>query len=52
MFLLEQDTTRRGQIVKKLANLDPDSELDAGNDKKYKVESIKDSFVYVKKAQG
>lgn len=50
MSLLEQDTTRRGQINKELTNLNLDPELDIENNKKYKVENIKNSAVYVKKA--
>lgn len=41
MTLLEQDTTKRGQIDKNFANLNLDPELDTGNNKKYKVKSIK-----------
>lgn len=52
MSLLEQDTTKRGQIDEKLANLDFDQELDAGNNKEYKIESIRNSIVYTKEAQG
>lgn len=52
MFLLEQDSTRKGQIDKKLTNLNLDWELDIGNNKKYKMKSIRDYAVYTKEAQG
>lgn len=51
IFLLKWDTIKREQIDKKLANLDTNLKLDLKNDKKYKVESIKDNAIYVKKAQ-
>lgn len=51
MSLLEQDTTRKGQINKELANFEPDSELDIRNDKDYEVESIRNSAVFAKEAQ-
>lgn len=49
MSLLVQDTTKKKRINKDLANLDLDLELDVGNDKEYKVKSIKNSVVYAKK---
>ena len=46
--LLEQDTTRKGRMNE----LEPEPELDAGDDKEYEVEAIKDSAVYAKEAEG
>ena len=45
--LLEQDTTRKGRMNE----LEPEPELDAGDDKEYEVEAIKDSAVYAKEAE-
>ena len=46
--LLEQDTTKKGQVRKELP------ELDAGNkgSKEYEVEAIRDSAVYAKESEG
>lgn len=52
MPLLERNTMKKGQIDKKLINLDPNLKLDIEIDKKYKVKSIGGSAVYMKKAQG
>ena len=49
MSLLEQDTTRKGQINELF--LEPEPEFDVGNNKKYIVEEIKDSTIYTKKAK-
>lgn len=46
--LLKHDTTKKRQIDDKFANLE--LELDTGDNKEYKVESIKDSAVDAKKA--
>ena len=43
--LLEQDTTRKGQVDNK-ALLQPEKEFEAGDDKKYEVEIIIDSAIY------
>ena len=45
MLLLEQDTIRKGQEFSA-------PEFEPGNDKKYKVEDIRDSAVYAKEADG
>ena len=46
MSLLEQDTTRKGREFSVL-------EFESGDDdKKYKVEAIQDSVVYVKEVDG
>ena len=50
MSLLEQDTTRKGWMNELFPELEP--EFDAGNNKEYEVEAIKDSVVYVKEAEG
>lgn len=44
MSLLEQDTTKKGQ-VNKLPELE--LELDIKKDKKYKVDTIVDSIIYI-----
>ena len=49
MSLLEQDTTRKGWMNELFPK--PEPEFDAGNDKEYEVETIKDSAVYAKKAE-
>ena len=49
MSLLEQDTTTKKRINKLF--LEPEPEFDAGNNKKYKVEAIKDSAIYAKEAK-
>ncbi len=46
MSLLEQDTTRKGQVDKALPEPEKDVEFEAGGDKKYKIEAIIDSAVY------
>ena len=48
--LLEQNTTRKGRINELFS--EPETEFDAGDNKEYKVEAIKDSAVYAKKAEG
>ena len=46
MSQLEQDTTRKGRVD------DKNVELDAGDkNKKYKVETIRDSEVYVRESE-
>ena len=47
MSVLEQNTTKKGQVSKKVL------ELDAGNEdsKEYEVEAIQDSAVYVNKSE-
>lgn len=42
--------TRTERIDKKLANLNLDLELDVGNNKEYKVKSIRNSVINTKKA--
>ena len=49
MLLLEQNTTRKGRINKLFPELE--LEFDAGNNKEYKIEAIKDSAVYAKEAE-
>ncbi len=49
MSLLEQDTTRKGQVDNK-APPEPEKEFEAGDDKEYKVEVIIDSVVYGQQA--
>ena len=46
MLLLEQDTTRKGQVDEKI------TELEASNNKKYKIEAIWDNAIYGNKAEG
>ena len=48
--LLEQDTTRKGRMNELFP--EPEPEFDAGDNKEYEVEAIKDSAVYAKKAKG
>ena len=50
MSLLEQDTTRKGRMNELFP--EPEPEFDAGDNKEYKVEAIKDSAVYAKEAEG
>ena len=45
MSLLEQNTTKKGRVDKKIM------ELEVGNRKEYKVEAIWDSAVYANKAK-
>ena len=47
MSLLEQDTTRKKRVDKRLKEL----ELKAGNSKEYKVEAIWNSAVYANKSE-
>ena len=47
MSLLEQDTTRKERVDKKMTELD----FEAGNSKKYKVEVIRNSAVYVRELE-
>ena len=49
MSLLEQDTTKKGQMNELFPESEP--EFDAGNNKKYAVEAIIDSAVYAKEAE-
>ena len=46
MSLPEQNTTRKGQVNEKF------TELEAGNNKEYKIEAVRDSAVYVNKVEG
>ena len=46
MLLLEQDTTKKGRVNKKIM------ELEANNSKEYKMEAIWNSAVYTNKAEG
>ena len=48
MSLLEQDTTKKEQVDKKITEL----EFEAGNREEYKVEAIHNSAVYAKEAEG
>ena len=48
--LLEQDTTRKGRMNELFP--EPEPEFDAGDNKEYEVEAIKDSAVYAKEAEG
>ena len=50
MSMLEQDTTRKGRMNELFPK--PEPEFDVDDNKKYKVETIKDSTVYVKEAEG
>ena len=45
-----QDTTRKGRMNELFP--EPEPEFDAGDNKKYEVEAIKDSTVYAKEAEG
>ena len=47
--LLEQDTTRKGRMNELFPK--PEPEFNAGDNKEYKVEAIKDSAVYAKEAE-
>ena len=47
MLLLEQNTTKKEQVNKRVMEL----ELEAGNSKEYKVEVIWDSAVYASKLE-
>ena len=44
--LLEQDTIKKGQVN----DMQLDFEFEAGNDKEYEVDGIRDSAVYAKKS--
>ncbi len=46
MSLLEQDTTRKGQVDKALPELEKDVKFETGGNKKYKVKAIINSAVY------
>ena len=46
--LLEQDTTKKGQVNDTQLNF----EFEAGNDKEYEVDGIRDSAVYAKESAG
>ena len=48
MSLLEQDTTRKERVDEKVIELD----FEAGDSKKYEVETIWDSAVYARKSEG
>ena len=49
MLLLDQDTTRKEEMNELFS--EPKPEFDTGNNKKYKLEAIKDSIIYAKKAE-
>ena len=48
MSLLEQDTTKKGQMDENVTEL----EFEAGNSEEYEVEAIWDSAVYANEAKG
>lgn len=48
MSLLEQDIIRK----KRINELFEEPKFDAGNNQEYKVKTIKDSTIYVKKTEG
>ena len=48
MSLLELDITKKGQMDKKVTEL----EFEAGNSKEYKVEIIWDNAIYTNKGKG
>ena len=48
IFLLEQDTTKKGQVN----DTQLDFEFEAGNGKEYKVDGIQDSAVYARESVG
>ena len=48
MSLLKQDTTRKEQVDENVTK----SKFDAGDNKEYEVEAIKDNGVYVKELEG
>ena len=50
MSLLNYDTTGKGQINELFP--EPEPEFDGGNNKKYKIKIIKNSAIYIKKAEG
>ena len=50
MSLLKKDTTKKRRMNKLFS--EPEPEFDAGNNKEYKVEVIKNSVIYAKKAEG
>ncbi len=50
MSLLEQDTTRKGQVDKALPKLEKEFEFEAGGNKEYEVEAIINSAVYGQQA--
>lgn len=49
MFLLKYNNIEKGQIRNKSDDLELD--LDSSNNKKYKVENIKGSTIYIKEVQ-
>ena len=49
MSLLEQNNTRKKRTNELFS--EPELEFDAGNNKKYKVEAIRDNTIYVKKVE-
>ena len=49
MSLVKQNTTKKGQINELFP--EPEPGFDASNNKKYKVEAIKESTVYTKEAE-
>ena len=49
MLLLEQNTTKKKRMNKLFLKSKP--KFDAGNNKKYKIEAIKDSNIYVKETK-
>lgn len=50
LSLIEQKTIRKRQVDNKFPNLE--LKLDVGNNKEYKIESIKYSALYARKAAG
>ena len=50
MSLLEQDTTKKRRMNDLFP--EPEPKFDAGDDKEYEVEEIKDSAVYAKETKG
>lgn len=49
VLLLEQNTTKKGQMDKKVENI---TEFDIGSNSKYKVRKIRDSVVCAKESDG
>ena len=49
MLLLEQDITRKKWMNELFS--EPEPKFDVGNNKKYKIEAIKNSIVYVKEVK-
>ena len=51
MSLLEQDTTRKGRVYENATRTWRNSKFEAGNDKEYEVEGIRDSTVFAKRPE-